>query len=251
MSVEQFINQSEISSYLKDLRKTEPIPQEKELELGLKAKSGDQKAREQLIKANLRFVLSVAKKYQQNGIELADLISEGNLGLCKAIEKFDWESGNKFITYAVYWIRQSIIQYLNEHSRIIRIPVNRINDLQSKKKEIIYDEYQEVDLSEEIIVSSLHSFISEEDELLSVIEDPSAVIPGKDIDPPIKDKLLSILEKLPEREKRIIEMYYGLDGTELTLEEVGKVVGLSKERVRQLKEKALRKIRFYAKELFI
>jgi RNA polymerase primary sigma factor len=263
MTNKKFINPQEdsISNYLKDVRKSEIIDSEREIELAKRIQEGDSGALNELISANLRFVISIAKEYQNQGLPLADLISEGNYGLITAAKRFDHTKGFRFISYAVWWIKQSIIQSLNENSRTVRLPANVINKLSKIKKEI--DEFekkferkpldgQEVEVIFHPTVTSLNSMINEDgDELIEIIEDPNSIRPDEDINSQeeIKDNINKILSVLSEREKSIIEMYFGLNGSPLTLEEIGEEFNLTKERIRQIKEKAIRKIRNNADKL--
>ena len=248
-----FIDQKEISSYLKEIRKyADVISKEEESELTERVLNGDKKAREELIKANLRFVISIAKTYQNNGIPLSDLIAEGNLGLLKAIEKFDRTKGYRFISYAVWWIKQSIIESINEHSRNIRIPVNQINDYLKSKKE-------NKDSDEEMVemfptTQSIFDIINEDgDELLDIIEDDGALMPDHQLNNNqnnLKGELEKLLSKLDDKERAIIKMYFGIDGEPMTLEAIGDEFDLTKERIRQIKQKSLNKIRSNAIDLF-
>lgn len=259
----KFINPQEdaISNYLKDVRKSEIIDADKEIELAKRIQVGDSTALEELVTANLRFVISIAKEYQNQGLPLADLISEGNYGLITAAKRFDHTKGFRFISYAVWWIKQSIIQSLNEHSRIVRLPANVINKLSKIKKEI--DEFekkferkpiegQEVEVVFCPTISSLNSTINEDgDELIEIIEDPNTLRPDEDrsSQEELKDNINKVLSVLSDRERGIIEMYFGLNGSPLTLEEIGEEFNLTKERIRQIKEKAVRKIRNNADKL--
>lgn len=248
-----FIDQKEISVYLKDIRKyADVISKEKEAELTDRVLMGDIKAREELINANLRFVISIAKTYQNNGIPLSDLIAEGNLGLLKAIEKFDRSKGYRFISYAVWWIKQSIIESINEHSRNIRIPVNQINDYLKAKKE---NQDSDDDLADMFpTTQSIFDVINEDgDELLDIIEDDNALMPDYVLNNNqgnLKSELEKLLNKLDEKERQIIKMYFGIDGEPMTLEAIGDEFDLTKERIRQIKAKAINKIRSNAIDLF-
>jgi RNA polymerase primary sigma factor len=248
-----FIQQDEIKSYLKDIRKyADVITKEEESELTKRVLNGDSKAREELIKANLRFVISIAKTYQNNGMPLSDLIAEGNLGLLKAIEKFDREKGYRFISYAVWWIKQTIIESINEHSRNIRIPVNQINDYLKAKREIKDTDDDLVEMFP--TTKSIFGAINEDgDELLDIIEDREAIMPDYQLNnnqDNLKSELEKLLNKLDDKEKSIIKMYFGIDGEPMTLEAIGDEFDLTKERIRQIKQKSLNKIRANAIDLF-
>lgn len=261
-NLEQIIsmNQEEVSYYLKDLRRIKVLTPDRERELSKIMTSGDvtdeqkKKIEIELLEGNLRFVISVAKQYQNQGLELPDLIAEGNYGLIKAIKGFDWTKNLRFISYAVWWIRQSIIQSLNEHARTIRLPVNVVQDFQKAKKET---DFNGEELDEKF--SNLPSTIKLDDKLnedgdtlIDVLINQNASNPEEVFSTAndLKIRLYEILSELDEREKIIIECYFGLNGTELTLEEIGESLELTKERVRQIKEKALRKIRNNSLKLF-
>ena len=254
------INQDEIYHYLKDIRKIKVMTPDREKELAVKMKSDEISDRErkkiehELLEGNLRFVITVAKQYQNQGLDLSDLIAEGNLGLMKAIKNFDWNKDLRFISYAVWWVKQSIIQSLNDNSRTIRLPVNVVQDLQKAKKEF----EQSGKMLEEKFLSlpsivNLNANINEDgDTLIDLIPNPDALAPDagfhtKDV---LKNKLMSLLNVLDDREKSIIGDYFGLTGTPRTLEDIGSDFNLTKERVRQIKEKALRRLRNDSAELF-
>jgi RNA polymerase primary sigma factor len=254
------INQDEISHYLKDIRKIKVMTPEREKELSKRFQSNDISDRErgeiqkELLEGNLRFVITVAKHYQNQGVDFCDLVAEGNIGLMKAIQNFDWTKNLRFISYAVWWIRQSILQSLNEHSRTIRIPVNVIQDLYKEKKktektgESIDGKF--VNLPSTI---NLEYQINEEgDTLIDLIENKDSMRPDEvfNSDQQLKDGLVSIMSVLDERERQIVEDYYGISGTPRTLEDIGSDFNLTKERVRQIKEKALRKLRNESSSLF-
>lgn len=254
------INQEEIAVYLKDIRKLKVMTPEREKELSELMCSGTLTQREQdkiykeLLEGNLRFVITVAKQYQNQGLDLPDLVAEGNMGLIKAIENFDWTKKLRFISYAVWWIRQSILQSLNENARTIRLPVNVVQEFQKAKKEF---EKNGIEMPEKF--ASLPSTLEldrnindEGDTLLDIIANEDSMRPDhsfhtKDM---LKDKLYSIMKNLDEREKVIIEDYFGMSGTARTLEDIGNDFNLTKERVRQIKEKALRKLRNESSVLF-
>jgi RNA polymerase primary sigma factor len=254
------INQDEVQYYLKDIRKIKVMTPDRERELSVKMKSDDisdkerKQIEEELLKGNLRFVITVAKQYQNQGLDFQDLIAEGNHGLMKAIKNFDWNKDLRFISYAVWWVKQSILQSLNDNSRTIRLPVNVVQDLHRAKKEL-----QQSGKNLEEKFTSLPSIIDldmkineDGDTLIDMIvnqdaEAPDAVFNTNDI---LKEKMMKILEVLDEREKSIIGDYFGITGTPRTLEDIGSDFGLTKERVRQIKEKALRRLRNESSELF-
>ena len=252
--------------YLKELSHSHPLSAAEEFDLAAKMKRGDLKARDCLIKANLRFVVNVALKYRNQGVALADLISAGNIGLITATERFDETRGFKFISYAVWWIRQSILQTLAEQGRMIRLPINRLDLLRRIKK--FSDEYQsnkghmptETEIANEFhitedqvidmlshspIVFSLDKPIHDEDTTLIDL------MPDKDQTPPdtamfnnaLRDEVNDLLYTLDDREADVIRLYFGLDGSSWTLQAIANKYSLTRERVRQIKEKALRKLR--------
>ena len=252
-----------LEKYLQEIGKEEMISAEEEAELAQLIRKGDQKALERLTKANLRFVVSVAKQYQNQGMSLPDLINEGNLGLLKAAERFDETRGFKFISYAVWWIRQSILQAISEQSRIVRLPLNQVGSYNKINREISkfeqlnerrpsLDEIAEhVDLpadkiDEAMSVSGHHVSVDapfaegEDNSLLDVMVNED--IPSTDKDlvmESLKSEIRHALSILSDRERKVIEDSYGINGQELTLEEIGVKYGLSRERVRQIKEKAI------------
>jgi RNA polymerase primary sigma factor len=254
------INQEEIQYYLKDIRRIKVMTPDREKELAVKMKSDDTPKRErekiesELLVGNLRFVITVAKQYQNQGLDLSDLIAEGNLGLMKAIKNFDWHKDLRFISYAVWWVKQSIIQSLNDNARTIRLPVNVVQDLHKAKKEIAITG-KELELKFSLLPSmiDLDMTINDEgDTLVDMIANPNALAPdaGFNTKDMLKNKLISLLNVLDDREKVIIEDYFGLSGTPRTLEDIGGDFGLTKERVRQIKERALRRLRNESSELF-
>jgi RNA polymerase primary sigma factor len=254
------INQEEIQHYLKDIRRIKVMTPDREKELAVKMKADDTPKRErekiesELLVGNLRFVITVAKQYQNQGLDLSDLIAEGNLGLMKAIKNFDWNKDLRFISYAVWWVKQSIIQSLNDNARTIRLPVNVVQDLHKAKKEIaITGKELELKFSSLPSMIDLDMTINDEgDTLVDKIANPNALAPdaGFNTKDMLKNKLISLLNVLDEREKVIIEDYFGLSGTPRTLEDIGGDFGLTKERVRQIKERALRRLRNESSELF-
>ena len=254
------INQEEIQHYLKDIRKIKVMTPEREKELAklIQSENITKKQRDEInqeiLEGNLRFVITVAKQYQNQGLDFPDLIAEGNLGLLKAIQNFDWSKNLRFISYAVWWVKQSILQSLNDNARTIRLPVNVVQDLQRAKKEV-ESKGGKLDDRFELLPSiiDLDMNINEEgDTLVDVIKNedadmPDAVFNNKDV---LKTELVGLLNILDEREKIIILDYFGLSGTPRTLEDIGSDFNLTKERVRQIKEKALRKLRNESSVLF-
>jgi RNA polymerase primary sigma factor len=212
------------------------------------------KVENELVEGNLRFVITIAKQYQNQGLELCDLIAEGNLGLIKAIRNFDWSKKLRFISYAVWWVRQSILQSLNENARTIRLPVNVVQDLHKAKKE---QESKGTDLEDKFVnlpkTTNIEETINEDgDTLLDVLVNTDASKPDDFVNTKevLKEKLFNIMSVLDERERSIIEDYFGMTGSSRTLEDIGNDFNLTKERVRQIKEKALRKLRNESDILF-
>ncbi len=256
-----------LDKYLQEIGKEELITVEEEVELAQRIRKGDREALEKLTRANLRFVVSVAKQYQNQGLSLPDLINEGNLGLIRAAEKFDETRGFKFISYAVWWIRQSILQALAEQSRIVRLPLNQVGALNKINKALakFEQEYERTPTPEELAeildlpkekvmdtlrVSGRHvsmdaPFVEGEDNsLVDVLENhDSPVADGKLINESLKREIERALATLTERERDIIRYFFGLGCPEKTLEEIGEEFGLTRERVRQIKEKAIRRLR--------
>ncbi|MBO4719598.1 MAG: RNA polymerase sigma factor RpoD/SigA [Prevotella sp.] len=256
-----------LDKYLQEIGKEEMISVEEEVELAQRIRKGDRKALERLTKANLRFVVSVAKQYQNQGLSLPDLINEGNLGLIKAAEKFDETRGFKFISYAVWWIRQSILQAIAEQSRIVRLPlnqvgsVNKINKVLSKfeqeneRRPSVEEISEKLDIPEEKVdeamsVNSRHVSVDapfvdgEDNSLLDVLINDDAPMADKVlVMESLKAEINNALKMLNERERNVIEAFYGINQPELTLEEIGSKYNLTRERVRQIKEKAIRRLR--------
>jgi len=257
----KFIDTSEesISHYLKEVRKIDILTPEEEAIVARKVKEGDEKAIEKLITSNLRFVISVAKEYQGQGIPLVDLIAEGNYGLIKATDRFDPTRGFRFISYAVWWIKQSIIQSLNEQSRTVRLPVNITNQISKIKKEMTRFEQEneriatnndfDISILNQPSCRSLNDKINENgDEVLDILSDKSDN--DENSEEILKNEIESTMSILNKRERDIIQMYFGLDGQPMTLEQIGDEYGLTKERIRQIKEKALRRLKNNCENLF-
>ena len=256
-----------LDKYLQEIGKEELITVEEEVELAQRIRKGDQEALEKLTKANLRFVVSVAKQYQNQGLSLPDLINEGNLGLIKAAEKFDETRGFKFISYAVWWIRQSILQALAEQSRIVRLPLNQVGSLnkinkalgkfeQENERQPSTDELAEmIDIPKDKIADTLRvsgrhvsvdaPFVEGEDNsLLDVL--PNEDSPSADrglTNESLSTEIERALQILTPREREIIKSFFGIGCQEMTLEEIGERLDLTRERVRQIKEKAIRKLK--------
>ena len=256
-----------LDKYLQDICSEELLTPEEEVQLAQRIKAGDQSALDKLTKANLRFVVSVAKQYQNQGLSLPDLINEGNLGLIKAAEKFDETRGFKFISYAVWWIRQSILQALAEQSRIVRLPLNQVGSLNKITKAFSkFEQEHERKPSPEELAEELDIPVEKISDTLKVsgrhISVDAPFVEGEDNslldvlvndDAPVADRMLMneslskeidrALSTLTERESDIIKMFFGLGSQEMTLEEIGDKFGLTRERVRQIKEKAIRRLR--------
>lgn len=258
-----------LDKYLQEIGKVELLTPDEEVELARRIKQGDQVALEKLTKANLRFVVSVAKQYQNQGLSLGDLINEGNLGLIKAAKRFDETRGFKFISYAVWWIRQSILQALAEQSRIVRLPLNRVGALnkigkafsrleQEFEREPSAEEIAEVlenmsedEIADTLKISGRHVSVDapfvqgEENRLLDVLENDAEPNPDNMlINESLSKEVERALSTLTQREAEVIRLYFGI-GVEhsLTLEEIGEKFDLTRERVRQIKEKAIRRLR--------
>ncbi len=256
-----------LDKYLQEIGREDLITVEEEVELAQRIKKGDQIALEKLTRANLRFVVSVAKQYQNQGLSLPDLINEGNLGLIKAAEKFDETRGFKFISYAVWWIRQSILQALAEQSRIVRLPLNQVGSLNKINKAYSkFEQENERKPSPEELADKLDLPVDKVADTLRVsgrhISVDAPFVEGEDNslldvlvngDSPNADKTLineslareidRALATLTERESDIVKLFFGIQTQEMTLEEIGERFGLTRERVRQIKEKAIRRLR--------
>jgi len=263
--------------YLHDINRTPLLSREQEQQLARRIRKGDKSALDQLVKANLRFVVSIAKQYSNQGLPLEDLINDGNLGLIKAAHRFDEKRGYKFISYAVWWIRQAMLQSLAEHSRIVRLPLNRAGTLYRigkasrqldqelgrapSAKEIA----KRLKLSEEEVEGTMHianthvslddPYSSDQDDtsLVDYLEDDNARMPDEETyERALSDDMEKALGTLSERERLILSMYFGISGEEpLTLEEIGKVLGLTRERIRQIKEKAIVRLRHSSRAKFL
>ena len=254
--------------YLREIGETPLITAQEEVRLAKRIKEGDHTALEQLTKANLRFVVSVAKQYQNQGLSLADLINEGNIGLIKAAKRFDETRGFKFISYAVWWIRQAILQALAEQSRIVRLPLNRVGTLHKigKISSFLEQEYgrepspdeiarelelSEMEVSDTLKISNSHLSldapfsVSEDNSLMDVLEDEFQPAPDEALlVESLKVEIERALDSLNPREAEVVNLYFGLTIEKaLTLEEIGTRFGLTRERVRQIKEKAIRRLR--------
>ena len=256
-----------LEKYLSEIGKEELLSADEEVELAQRIRKGDKKALEKLTKSNLRFVVSVAKQYQNQGLSLPDLINEGNVGLIKAAEKYDETRGFKFISYAVWWIRQSILQAIAEQSRIVRLPLNQLGAMnkinrmltkfeQENERRPSVDEISEViDIPEDKVDEAINvsgrqvsvdaPFVDGEDNsLLDVLVNNDAPMADKQlVIESLQAEIMDALKMLTIRERNIITAFYGIGQPEMTLEEIGVKFGLTRERVRQIKEKAIRRLR--------
>jgi RNA polymerase primary sigma factor len=261
-------DEGSLDQYLRDISQFPLITRDDEVRLAERMRAGEQEALDTLVRSNLRFVVSVAKKYQNQGVSLSDLINEGNLGLIRAAHKFDETRGIKFISYAVWWIRQSILQALAEQSRIVRVPLNQAGTLHRLGKTVsamaqelgraathaelaVQMELSEEEIAHTMTISQTHLSLDapmtpgEDNKLLDYLPDTMHGQPDehtfeKALTQSIEDALCS----LSEREAKILRLYFGLDGSEpKTLEEIGSLMGITRERVRQIKEKALSRLR--------
>jgi RNA polymerase primary sigma factor len=260
-----------LDKYLQEIQREKRITPEEEVELAQRIRKGDREAVDLLTRANLRFVVSVAKQYQNQGLSLSDLINEGNLGLIKAAERFDETRGFKFISFAVWWIRQSIMQAINEQSRIVRVPLNQVgsanrinkafNDFeqQNERRPNINEIAEKVDLPEEKIEEamklngkkiSMDAPFSDSDDntLMDIL--PNNDTPNTDnalVKESLRSEVKAALNILSERERNVVKAFFGIDQPEMTLEEIGEKYDLTRERVRQIKEKAIRRLRHSSK----
>ena len=234
-----------LDKYLQEIGREDLITVEEEVELAQRIRKGDRVALEKLTRANLRFVVSVAKQYQNQGLSLPDLINEGNLGLIKAAEKFDETRGFKFISYAVWWIRQSILQALAEQSRIVRLPLNQVGSLNKISKAFSkFEQENERRPSPEELADELEIPVDKISDTLDVlVNDDSPMADRSLVNESLAREIDRALSTLTDREKEIIQMFFGIGQQEMTLEEIGDKFGLTRERVRQIKEKAIRRLR--------
>ena len=256
-----------LEKYLQEIGREDLLSTDEEVELAQRIRKGDRKALDKLTKANLRFVVSVAKQYQNQGLSLPDLINEGNLGLIKAAEKFDETRGFKFISYAVWWIRQSILQAIAEQSRIVRLPLNQVGSVnkinrmlnkfeQENERRPSVDEISEqIDLPEEkvgeaMLANTRHVSVDapfvdgEDNSLLDVLVNDDAPLADRQLVlESLRAEISNVLQTLNDRERCVIKAFYGIGEPEMTLEEIGNKYGLTRERVRQIKEKAIRRLR--------
>ena len=260
-----------LDKYLQEIGHEDLLTVDEEVELAQRIRKGDRKALEKLTKANLRFVVSVAKQYQNQGLSLPDLINEGNLGLIKAAEKFDETRGFKFISYAVWWIRQSILQAIAEQSRIVRLPLNQVGSVskinrvlnkfehEHERRPSVDEIAEKIDLPEDKIIDAMKvngrhisvdaPFVEGEDNsLLDIMVNDDAPMADRTlVMESLRDEISRALTLLNERERNIIECFFGIGQPEMTLEEIGERFGLTRERVRQIKEKAIRRLRHNTK----
>lgn len=262
------VSSGSISMYLAEIGKFNPLPPQREVELAIRIQDNDEIAMKELVEANLRFVVSVAKKYQGNGLSLADIINEGNMGLIKAAKRFDHTRGFKFISYAVWWIRQSILQALAEQSRLIRLPLNRVGTITkiTRAAEKLESEVErqpkgdeigaQLEMSGDEVLMAMqysrrHSSLNspfqegENSSLLDIIQDSEAEEPeAKIMMESMTEEVNGALGTLSERERVVLEMYFGINrDSAMTLNEIGEEFDLTRERVRQIKEKAIQRLR--------
>lgn len=260
-----------LDKYLQEIGHEELLSVDEEVELAQKIKKGDRRALERLTRANLRFVVSVAKQYQNQGLSLPDLINEGNVGLIKAAEKFDETRGFKFISYAVWWIRQSILQAIAEQSRIVRLPLNQVGSINKINRELNKFEQEHerrpsvneiadhIDLPEDKIEEAMKAnnrhvsmdapFVDGEDNsLLDVLADNDMPMADKAlVQESLRKEIDRAIELLNDREQKVVRAFFGIGSPEMTLEEIGEKYNLTRERVRQIKEKAIRRLRHNTK----
>jgi len=265
-----------LDQYLKEISQYPLIDREEEVRLAERIRNGDAEALDKLVRSNLRFVVTVAKRYQNQGVLLSDLINEGNLGLIRAAHKFDGTKGIKFISYAVWWIRQAVLQALAEQSRIVRVPLNRAGALHriGRRSSALFQELgrsptveeiaQDLDISREEVESTLaisqgHLSLDapatpgEDSRLLDYLPDQFAVDPdGETYERALRNTVNEALSSLTEREAKVLRLYFGLDGQDpMTLEEIGSLLRITRERVRQIKEKAISRLGHPSRSRFL
>ena len=270
LKISQSITQREdsmLDKYLQEIAQERLLTIEEEIELARRIQKGDKNALEQLVKANLRFVVSVAKQYQHQGLSLADLINEGNIGLMKAAQKFDDTRGFKFISYAVWWIRQSILQALAEQSRMVRVPTNQMGEAnkirqatlkfeqEHERRPSINEISEDINISEDKVMAAIKSNTRHISMDAPLSDNNSSgmidLLPGNDstnideefLKESLKQELSMALKALNERERLVLEAFYGINQPELTLKEIGEKYGMSRERARQVRERAIRRLR--------
>ena len=260
-----------LEKYLQEIGHQDLLTADEEVELAQQIRKGDRKALERLTMANLRFVVSVAKQYQNKGLSLPDLINEGNLGLIKAAERYDETRGFKFISYAVWWIRQSILQAIAEQSRIVRLPLNQVGSVnriarelnkfeqENERKPSVEEMADRIDLPEEKIAEAMKintNHVSmdapfadgEDNSLLDVLPNPDSPSTDNVLDQEsLRTEIGRVLDVLNDREQKVIKAFFGIGMQEMTLEEIGDKYNLTRERVRQIKEKAIRRLRYNTK----
>lgn len=261
-----------LEKYLQEIGHQDLLTADEEVELAQQIRKGDRKALERLTKANLRFVVSVAKQYQNKGLSLPDLINEGNLGLIKAAERYDETRGFKFISYAVWWIRQSILQAIAEQSRIVRLPLNQVGSVnriarelnkfeqENERKPSVEEMADRIDLPEEKIAEAMKintNHVSmdapfadgEDNSLLDVLPNTDSPSTDNVLDQEsLRTEIGRVLDVLNDREQKVIKAFFGIGMQEMTLEEIGDKYNLTRERVRQIKEKAIRRLRYNTKK---
>lgn len=269
MEKSQFLpEEGSLALYLKEIGKNRSLTIEEESKLAVRIRKGDRKALERLVKANLRFVVSVARNYQKQGLPLSDLINEGNLGLIRAAKRFDEKKNFKFISYAVWWIRQAILQALAEQSRIIKLPLNRVGTIHKigKMRSKLEQKYRrlpnveelaaelnidEAEVQETIKIGNSHMSLDaplqqgEDSRLIDILQDEDQEQPDDGLmEISLQEEINHTLETLSEREKEVVRLYFGIgEETSHTLEEIGQRFNLTRERARQIKEKALRRLK--------
>jgi RNA polymerase primary sigma factor len=261
-----------LSLYFKEIGKNKPLTSEEEAGLALRIRNGDRKALEKMVKANLRFVVSVSRNYQNQGLPLSDIINEGNLGLIRAAKRFDEKKNFRFISYAVWWIRQAILQSLAEQSRIIRLPLNRVGTIHhiAKTQIKLEQKYRRSPTAEEIArelsldenevretlkIGNTHKSLDAplqqgmDSKLMDVIQDDNQELTDDGaVDISLREEIENTLDTLSDREKEIVKLYFGVgEETAHTLEEIGLHFDITRERVRQIKEKALRRLRHHSR----